>query len=260
MSTGLDLFISLLLVLLNGFFVGAEFALVRVRSTRLQELANEGKAAARMALHCVRHFDVYLSSTQLGITLASLALGSLSEPAVSTLLRPAFEAVHLEPGLQHVLSFILALSLVSVFHMVIGELVPKSYAIQKPEELAMAIAFPLHWFYVLFRPAIWVVNGIARVVLRLLRIAPAGEHELTHSEEELRMILTASGESGVLKDSEVDLVKHVFEFADKVASEVMVPRVDMVYMDAAWALERNLEVARKHTFTRYPLCDGGPDV
>jgi len=259
MSTGLDLFISLLLVLLNGFFVGAEFALVRVRSTRLQELANEGKAAARMALHCVRHFDVYLSSTQLGITLASLALGSLSEPAVSTLLHPAFEAVHLEPGLQHVLSFILALSLVSVFHMVIGELVPKSYAIQKPEELAMAIAFPLHWFYVLFRPAIWVINGIARVVLRLLRIAPAGEHELTHSEEELRMILTASGESGVLKDSEVDLVKHVFEFADKVASEVMVPRVDMVYMDAAWALERNLEVARKHTFTRYPLCDGGPD-
>jgi CBS domain containing-hemolysin-like protein len=259
MSTGLQLLVALLLVLLNGFFVGAEFALVRVRSTRLVELENQGKRAARMALHAIRHFDVYLSATQLGITLASLALGSISEPAVAELLNPLFNLAHLPDSIRHPLAFVLALAIVSVFHMVIGELVPKSYAIQKPEALAMAVAFPLHWFYWTFKPAIFVVNGCAKVVLRLLRIPPAGEHELAHSEEELRMILTASGASGVLKDSEVDLVKHVFEFADKVARDIMVPRVDMIYLDAGWSMERNLEVVNSHTYTRYPLCQGDPD-
>lgn len=264
MSTGLQLLLGFFLVLLNGFFVGAEFALVRVRSTRLTELANEGKGAARMALHCVRHFDVYLSATQLGITIASLALGSISEPAVSALLAPGFQALHhiglnIAAPVEHILSFVLSLSLVSVFHMVIGELVPKSWAIQRSEVLAMGFAYPLHWFYSLFRPAIFIVNAIARVVLRLLHLSPTGGHELAHSEEELRMILTASGEHGILKDSEVDLVKQVFEFADKVASDVMVPRVDMVYMDATWPLEKNLEVAHNHTFTRFPLCEGDPD-
>lgn len=259
MSLGLQLGISLLLVFVNGFFVMAEFALVRVRSTRLAELASEGKGSARMALHAVRHFDVYLSATQLGITVVSLALGSISEPAVAVLVFPLLERWHLAPSVEHAIAFTISLATVSVFHMVIGELVPKSLAIQKSEGVAMACSYPVHWFYMAFRPLIWVINRLARLVLRMLRLPVTGGHEMAHSEEELRMILTASGESGVLKDSEVDLVKHVFEFADKVASEIMVPRVDMVYMDATWPVERNHEVAANHTYTRFPLCEGDPD-
>jgi CBS domain containing-hemolysin-like protein len=259
MSVASQLVIAFFLVVLNGFFVGAEFALVKVRSTRLAELSNEGKGAARMALHAVQHFDVYLSATQLGITLASLALGAISEPAVGELLKPLLAQFKLSPTVHHVINFAVALSTVSVFHMVVGELVPKSLAIQRPEALALAVAYPLHAFYWLFRPAIFVINGLSRLVFRLFRLTPTTQHDLSHSEEELRMILTASSESGVLKDSEVHLVEQVFQFADKVATDVMVPRVDMVYMDATWPVEKNLEIANSHTYTRYPLCEGDPD-
>jgi CBS domain containing-hemolysin-like protein len=259
MSIGLQLGIAFLLVLLNGFFVAAEFALVRVRSTRLTELANEGKGAARMALQAIRHFDVYLSAAQLGITLASLALGSIGEPAITRLLEPVFEGMHLAPSARHWVGWLISLSIVSLFHMVIGEQVPKMWAIQQSEKASLAAAYPLHAFYWLLRPGIWLINLLTQATLRLFRLNPTSEHEMAHSEEELRMILTASGQSGVLKDSEVDLVKHVFEFADKVARDIMVPRVDMVYLDAAWPLERNLQVAQAHTFTRFPLCERGPD-
>ncbi len=259
MSTLPSLLIAFLLILLNGFFVGTEFALLKVRSTRLTELANEGRSAARLALHITQHFDVYLSATQLGISLASIALGQIAEPGVAHLMAPLFRAVHLPERMLHPVSFVVGLGILSTFHMVIGELVPKALALQGAERMALAVAYPLQVFYRLFQPAIFIINRLARLVLSLLHLKPADSHELAHSEEELRMILTASGESGVLKESEVDLVEHVFTFADKVASEVMVPRVDMVYMDATWPLERNLEVANTHTFTRYPLCEGDSD-
>lgn len=259
MSTGLSLFVAFLLVLLNGFFVAAEFALVKVRSTQIVELANEGKPSARMALHAIHHLDAYLSATQLGITLASISLGWIGEPAFEALLHPLFHALHLPVQVSKTISFLVPFAIISALHIVLGELAPKSLAIQKSAGVSLAIAYPLHWFYWLFRPAISVLNGAAALVLRLFRLQPASEHELAHSQEELRMILTASGQSGVLKDSEVDLVKHVFEFADKVAWDIMVPRVDMTYMDATWPLERNLEIANSHTYTRYPLCESDSD-
>ena len=260
MNTGLALFIALLLVLLNGFFVAAEFALVKVRSTRITELANEGKASARMAMHAIRHLDAYLSATQLGITLASIGLGWIAEPAFHSMLEPVLHALHLPEQVGKGLAFFIPFAIVSAFHIVLGELAPKSWAIQQPERLSLAVGYPLHWFYVLFKPAISVLNGLAGLLLRyVLRLEPVSEHELAHTEEELRMILQASGQSGILKDSEVDLVKHVFEFADKKASEIMVPRVDMTYLDATWPLARNLEITRSHTYTRYPLCEGDPD-
>ena len=248
------------LVLLNGFFVAAEFALVKVRSTRVAELANEGKPTAKMALHAIHHLDAYLSATQLGITLASIGLGWIGEPAFHTLLEPVFHALHLPARFEGPIAFLVPFAIISALHIVIGELAPKSWAIQRAENVSLGIAYPLHWFYMLFRPAIALLNGAAAILLRVvLRLKPVSEHELAHTEEELRMILTASGQSGVLKDSEVDLVKHVFEFADKVAWDIMVPRVDMTFMDANWPLERNVEVANTHTYTRYPLCEGGPD-
>lgn len=259
MSTVLNLLVAALLVLLNGFFVAAEFALVKVRSTRIAELANEGNASARMTMHAVHHLDAYLSATQLGITFTSIGLGWIGEPAVGALLEPLFHSWHVPESLIHPISFGVAFAIVSAAHIVVGELAPKSWAIQRPEAVSLWVSYPLHAFYWLFRPAISLLNGAARLLLKLLGIRAATEHELAHSEEELRMILTASGESGVLKDSEVDLVKHVFEFADRKAGEIMVPRVDMIYMDASWPLEKNLELMAGHTYTRYPLCEGGPD-
>jgi len=260
LQTTLALLLALFLVLLNGFFVAAEFALVKVRSTRITELANEGKAGARMAMHAIRHLDAYLSATQLGITLASIGLGWTAEPAFHRILEPVFHALHLPTGVDRFVAFLIPFAIVSSLHIVIGELAPKSWAIQQPERLSLAIAYPLHWFYWLFKPAIWTLNGLAGLLLRhVLRLKPISEHELAHTEEELRMILQASGQSGVLKASKVDLVKHVFEFADKVASEIMVPRVDMTYLDATWPLEKCLQVTRTHTYTRYPLCEGAPD-
>lgn len=259
MSTGLNLLTAILLVVLNGFFVAAEFALVKVRSTRLAELANEGKPTARMALHALKRLDVYLSASQVGISLASIALGRVGEPVVAEMIEPLLHAFHVPEKVLHGLAFSIALAVVTAIHIVIGEQAPKTWAIQKSETASMALSYPLHWFYWLFRPAIWALNGATNLVLRLMRIEPTSEHEMAHTEEELRMILNASGRSGILKDSEVDLVKHVFEFADKTAGEIMVPRVDMSYLDASWPLERNLELVRSHTYTRYPLCDGGPD-
>ena len=259
MSNILNLLIAILLVVLNGFFVAAEFALVKVRSTRLAELANEGKPTARMALHALKRLDVYLSASQVGISLASIALGRVGEPVVAEMIEPLLHALNVPERLLHGIAFSIGLAIVTAIHIVVGEQAPKTWAIQKSETASLALAYPLHWFYWLFRPAIWTLNGATNLVLRLIRIEPTSEHEMAHTEEELRMILNASGRSGILKDSEVDLVKHVFEFADKTAGEIMVPRVDMVYMDASWPLQRNLELAHSHTYTRYPLCDGGPD-
>jgi magnesium and cobalt exporter, CNNM family len=259
MPTGFALLVAFLLVLLNGFFVAAEFALVKVRSTRIAELAGAGDGSARMALHAIRHLDAYLSATQLGITLASIGLGWIGEPAFALLLEPLFHAFHIPARVGDAIAFAVAFAVVSTLHIVIGELAPKSWAIQQPERMSLRVAYPLHWFYRLFRPAIFVLNGLARLLLRLMGITPASEHELAHTEEEFRMLLSASAESGRLKDSEVDLVEHVFSFAGKVAREIMTPRVDIVYLDAAWPLERNLEVMNSHTFTRYPLCEGDAD-
>lgn len=253
------LLLALFLVLLNGFFVAAEFSLVKVRSTRIDELARTGSATARMTQRQLDHLDAYLSATQLGITIASIGLGWVGEPAVASLLEPLFHKLHLSSSLVHPISFGVAFATVSALHIIIGELAPKSWAIQRPEHVANACSYPLHIFYWIFRPAIVALNGMAGALLRLIGIQPAAEHELAHTQEELRMLLTQSGEHGILKKSEVDLVHHVFRFADKVARDVMVPRVDMVYLDASWPVEKAIEFASRHTFTRYPLCEGTPD-
>jgi CBS domain containing-hemolysin-like protein len=259
MSTGVALLVALFLILLNGFFVAVEFALIRVRSTRIAELSREGRRAAKMAEHAIHHLDVYLSASQVGISIASIALGYVAEPAIVRLLTPLFHSVPMPEAWHHAIAIAIALSIVSSLHIVVGEQAPKYWAIQNAEQVAMLFAFPLHWFYRVFSLPISWLNSATTLVLRLFRIQPTSEHELAHSEEELRMILTASGQSGVLKDSEVDLVKHVFEFADKVARDIMVPRVDMVYLDATWPLDRSLQVATNHTFTRFPLCEADPD-
>jgi CBS domain containing-hemolysin-like protein len=260
MSPSLSLGIALLLVLLNGFFVAAEFALVKARATRIEELAEQGKIQARAVQRAMRHLDAYLSATQIGVTVASLALGWVGEPAFAHLVQPLFRALgSFSSAATHATAGVLAFVVITFLHIVFGELAPKWLAIQRPERIALWAALPLQLFYWLFYPAIPLLRWSATTVLRLLGLGSVSHHELAHSEEEIRLILAGSHQSGHIKDSELDLVQHVFEFADKEARDIMVPRVDMAYLSTTWPLEKNLEVVNRHGFTRYPLCEGDAD-
>lgn len=244
------------LVLLNGFFVAAEFSLVKVRATRIEELSRRGSLAAKVAQREVEHLNAYLSATQLGITLASLGLGWIGEPAFAHLIEPIFAAIAPSVRLSsHALAVVIAFIVITFLHIVFGEMAPKTLAIVKPETTTLWVAYPLHWFYRLFYIPIELLNGSANLVLRALGLGPTSEHDLAHSEEELRMILLASEEQGTLEPREVDMVEHVFEFGDTCVHEVMVPRVDMVYLSREWSMARVLEVAKERPHTRYILVE-----
>ncbi|VBB06078.1 Hypothetical protein LUCI_1293 [Lucifera butyrica] len=243
------------LVLLNGFFVIAEFSLVKIRKTRLEELAHLGNKRAGLALEVVSSFDTYLGATQLGITLASLALGWLGEPAVASLIEPL--AKQYIPGsswLHASISVALGFILITFMHIVLGELVPKSMAIQRTEKLALLVVWPLYIFRKIGFPVIVLFNRTARGILEIMGMKAANEAELTHSEEELRMIVNASHRGGVLDQVESELIDNVFDFADRLAREVMVPRQDMVCLFVDDSFEENIRVVRETGHTRYPLC------
>ena len=255
------LFFALLLVVANGFFVAAEFAIVKVRSTQLAELADQGSVRAKMARKLTRHLDAYLSATQLGITLASLALGWIGEPAFEHLIEPLFirfggagsEAV------AKSVSVAVAFIVISVLHIVFGELAPKSIAIQKPVGTSLWIAHLLHAFYVITYPAIFVLNGVSRGALRLVGIEPASDHETAHSPEELRLILAGSEKAGILSEHNRQIIEGVFQFSKRTARQIMVPRTDVVVLSTTRSIEENLETIRTTRHTRYPLCEGTLD-
>ena len=245
----------MLLVLLNGFFVVAEFALVKVRKTRLEELSARGASNAKLALKIVSSLDAYLSATQLGITLASLGLGWLGEPAVASLIAPL--VYNLFPGatwLVHTVSVAVGFAIITFLHIVLGELIPKSMAIQRAEKMTLLVAWPLYIFSKLGYPLITLLNKVAWAVLALMGFKPATEAEVAHSEEELRMIVNASHRGGVLDQMESELIDNVFDFADRLAREVMVPRQDMVCLFTDDPFEENMQVVKETGHTRYPLC------
>ncbi len=245
----------MLLVFLNGFFVVAEFALVKVRKTRLEELSAQGVGSARLALKIVSSLDAYLSATQLGITLASLGLGWLGEPAVAALIAPL--VYDLFPGatwLVHTVSVAVGFTIITFLHIVIGELIPKSIAIQRAEKMTLWVARPLYFFSKLGYPVIALFNKVAWAVLAMMGFKPASEAEVAHSEEELRMIVNASHRGGVLDQMESELIDNVFDFADRLAREVMVPRQDMVCLFIDDPFEENMRVVKETGHTRYPLC------
>jgi len=254
------LLLAFLLVLANGFFVAAEFAIVKVRSTQLTELADEGSARARMARRLTKRLDAYLSATQLGITLASLALGWVGEPAFEHILKPYFQSLG---GMSEVaarsVSATFAFVVISVLHIVLGELAPKSMAIQKPVGTSLWIAYPLHWFYVITYPAIVVLNGVSRGILKIFGIHPASEHETAHSPEELRLILRSSEKAGILSEENREIIEGVFQFSKRTARQIMVPRTDVVVLSVTRTIEENLETIRTTRHTRYPLCEGSLD-
>lgn len=244
-----------LLVLVNGFFVVAEFSLVKIRKTRLEELVQQGNSEAKLALKIVSSLDTYLSAIQLGITLASLALGWIGEPAISAIMQPVL--VRYFPGselLIHTISIAVGFTIITLLHVVMGELIPKSFAIQRTESMVLFAVWPLYIFHKIGYPVITLFDHTAWFFLKLLGVQKATDEDVAHSEEELRMIVSASHRGGVLNQMESDLIDNVFDFADRVAHEVMVPRQDMICLFADDSYEENLNVVRQTSHTRYPLC------
>ncbi len=249
------------LVLLNGFFVAAEFSLVTVRQTRIAELVDQGNATAETVQKALENPDRVIAATQLGITLASLGLGWIGEPALSHLIEPIIELfpIELRPGLSHSLSSGLAFTIITFLHVVVGELAPKSIALQNPEGTSMVVARPTLWSERLFKPFIWALNGTGNALLRLVGVQPASGHELVHSVEELKMVITASTEVGVVAQQESELLHAIFEFGDLLVRQVMIPRTEIIAVEADLPLEQITPLITESTYTKFPVYDDNLD-
>lgn len=254
----LGLFAGLVLVALNGFFVAAEFALVKVRPTQLEQAAEEGHRRAAVALHMTRHLDSYLSATQLGVTLASLGLGWVGEPAFAWIIAPLLNPFTKDPAIVHSVSLTVSFLVITMLHIVLGELAPKWLAISRSESTSLWTALPLFLFYKATYPAIWLLNRTANGLLKLIGVAPGGAGELGHDEEELRLLLASTHPSHVSKHKR-ELLDNIFELSHRIARQIMVPRQDVVYLSTTRPLAENLRLARRSGHTRFPLCEGDLD-
>ena len=244
------------LVILNGFFVACEFAIVKVRASQLDELVEQGNVQASFIKHVRAHLDAYLSATQLGVTLASLALGWIGEQFLVQILQPFFALVNIHSH-AFVTSVSIALAFISItfLHIVFGELAPKYIAIGDPVKVALRLVRPLRLFYLLFRPAIWLLHKSSNVILRgLLRIQPVTAPELAHSEEELRLILDQSEKSEEVSPLGRELVVNVLDLRDRVVRDIMTPRGEIVYLNLEDDFETNVKKAIESRHTRFPLC------
>lgn len=255
----MNVFVIALLIAFTAFFVASEFAIVRVRATRIDQLIAKGNRKAEVAKKIISNIDGYLSATQIGITVTSLILGWKGEPTVRQLLNPIFEWIHLPFSIQQIVSFILAFSIITFFNVVIGELAPKTIAIQNAEKVILMFAQPLRIFYKLMYPFIWILNHSARFVTRLFGFKPASDSELSLSEDELRLMLSQSYESGEINQSEYSYVNNIFEFDDRIAKEIMVPRTEVITFSKDATLEEIVEIVKEEGYTRYPVIDGDKD-
>ncbi|EIW15680.1 MULTISPECIES: hemolysin family protein [Pelosinus] len=254
-----NLFLVMFLVLLNGFFVAAEFAMVKVRSTRIDTLLQEGNTRAKYAKKLVDNLDAYLSACQLGITLASLGLGWIGEPAIAHLIEPILLTFGFSAAMIQTVSFAIAFSVITALHIVLGELAPKSLAIQRSASVTIWTSVPLIAFYKLMYPAIWVLNNLANWILRMVGIQVVSEHEAAHTEEEIRILMEESHRQGFINKTELTFVDNIFDFAERHASEVMIPRTDMVCLYVQDSFSVNLEKAVNERLTRFPVCDPDKD-
>jgi len=255
-----DIFITLFLVLLNGFFVAAEFAIVKVRSSQIEVRENINKNIASTAKSIVNNLDAYLAATQLGITLASLGLGWVGEEVTTNILLKIFPAIGLElsESTAHNLAVPIAFATITVLHIIFGELAPKSIAIRYPSNTTFSIAVPLKIFYVVFRPFIWLLNGLANFILRIIGIRPIHGSEI-HTEEELKMIISESHEGGAIEETERDLIRNVFDFDDRRVWDIQTLRKNITAMDVNLSLDDAIQFAIKEGYSRYPVCDGSLD-
>ncbi len=242
-----------MLVALNGLFVAAEFAFVKIRATQVDKLVSEGKTSSGLVKTATSKIDQYLAVCQLGITICSLGIGALAEPAFEVLISPILDPLGLSEGLQHAIALGIALFIASFLHVVFGELAPKTLAIQKPEGTSLFVAPFMQFFYYLLRPLVIVFNGTANAITRAFGVAPANEGEDSHTEDEIRTLVAQSNRQGFLEDDEQQMIGAVFELNDKAAREIMVPRLDVVSVHAGMNLKNLVSVASAGHYTRYPV-------
>jgi CBS domain containing-hemolysin-like protein len=254
--SGLYLFLTLFLVLLNGFFVAAEFAMVRVRGSQIELKAKSGSQVAKVARSIMHNLDGYLAATQLGITIASLGLGWVGQEVATNLMLRMFSAFGLNITSNVIIdiSHVVAFAFITVFHIVFGELAPKSIAIQRSIRTVMAISLPLRFFFAVFKPIIWILNGFANTVLKLIGITPV-QGEASHSSEELQYLLEQGKETGALDSNEHELIQNVFDFNERVVKNIMVPRTKISGVDVNTGHEELVQIIISEGYSRMPVYD-----
>jgi CBS domain containing-hemolysin-like protein len=253
------LVIIAILIALTAFFVASEFAIIKIRSSRIDQLIEEGNSSAISAKKVISNLDEYLSACQLGITITALGLGWLGESTIEGMLRPLLLAINVPESVTHILAIGTAFAAITFLHVVVGELAPKTLAIQKAEMITLVMSRPLIIFYKMMYPIIWILNGSARITASIFGLKPVSENEIAHTEEELRIILSESYKSGEINQSEFKYVNKIFEFDNRIAKEIMVPRTEIVSLSKDDTLETFLQVLREEKFTRYPIIDGDKD-
>lgn len=251
----LNLFLIAFLLFSNGFFVASEFAMVKVRKTRIEQLVNEGNFNAKLALEALKDLDKFIAAVQLGVTISSIGLGWVGEDTLARIIEPLFVFL---PGISqtiatHTLAVSIAFGLITFFHVVIGELIPKSIALEYTEKTALWVAKPMQIITFFFNPFIWLLNGFGNFVLKLLNIPHSHKGSLVHSTEELDMLVNASYDGGVLNETEKDMLHNVFKFSDLTAKQVMIPRTDMVCIPIDMPMEELYKLAAENQYTRYPV-------
>ncbi|WP_018661135.1 hemolysin family protein [Heyndrickxia acidiproducens] len=255
----IKLILIILLIGATSFFVASEFSIVRVRTSRIDQLIADGIKNAPAAKRVITNMDSYLSTTQLGITVISLILGWLGEPTLRVIFNPLLVKIHVPETLVQVVTFILSFLIITFFSVVVGELAPKNIAIQKAEDIILVVAKPLILLNKIMFPLTWALNHASRFVTKMLGYDVTSEHEVAHSEEELRIILSESLKSGEINQSEYKYVNNIFEFDNRIAKEIMVPRTEVVTVDKSDRIEGVLKLAQMEKYTRYPVTDGDKD-
>jgi len=253
-NISLSLTAVIVLLAANGFFVAAEFALVKARGFRIETMANEGRATAKLTLRIQHNLEAYLAACQLGITMASLGLGWVGEPAVAALLEPWFLSMGVPEAMLHTTAFIVGFLIFSSLHIVVGEQVPKTLAIRKAEPVALWVAYPLHFTYILVFPLNWLLNASTRQILSLFKVAEA-THADVFSNDELKGLVTTSGEHGELESNKVEMLKNLFEFDQRHVGRVMIPRTTLKLLDINNSADDNLAIIHDSRHSRFPLID-----
>lgn len=251
--------IVIVLIALTAFFVAAEFAIVKVRSSRIDYLIAEGSNRATSVKTVITNLDEYLSACQLGITVTALGIGWFGKPALKQMFDTLFLNLNISTQLADIFAVILVFLFITFLHVVIGELAPKTFAIQKAEQVSLFVAKPLIFFYRIAFPFIWVLNGSARIITKLLGLKPPKGHDEVHSEEELRLLVSESYKNGEINQSEYKYVNKIFEFDDRIAKEIMVPRTEMHIISKEMPAEEALQKMSQEKYTRYPVVDGDKD-
>ena len=254
-----QLLLVFFLIAMNGFFVAAEFACVKIRPSRLETLIQEGSRQAKYAKKLTDHLDASRSVTQLGITLAALGLGWVGEPAVATLILPITHAIGLDDVIGHTIALALAFSIITGLHIVLGELTPKTMAIQNVEKIMLSVALPMLVFHRVMYPFVWLLNHVANWVAHRMGFHTASEGDDAHTEEEIRLLMEESHRQGLIDDTEVDFVDNVFDFTDLNVREIMTPRTDMVCLYLEDTMDENLHIILEEQLTRYPICHEDKD-